>query len=124
MILICPAVLKPVNAEESLRQAGEPEDLRFKQPLIGYVMNGEHRAGTQKLTLHAIEGFQVCRYEPDLPVMAVNNIRGKVSMNAEFKRATGKENKALGIIPVITFGRAVEAAAVIKLIALDQVNGD
>jgi len=56
--------------------------------------------------------------------MLVDDVRGEVHALTKTESSLGEENKALWIVEVVAFGRAVERLPVKELFPTDEINGD
>src|SRR5712692_925316 len=99
------------NREQVPGQHEEREYLRWKQPLISHVVNGEDRPGVLERRIFHILGPQQHRNHGRLPVVTVKNIGHPENLRALNYRPA-KQREALGIVRKITRAGAVKAIAI------------
>ena len=108
-------VKRPVQAQQGVLVLG-------KKPLVGQIVDGEHRLGPGQDVLAAPTVVEVDRHQGALPVVAVDHVGVKVQGPAKGQDRSGEKGEALQVVEIISPGGAVELAPFVKLVPLHEIK--
>ena len=98
--------------------AGVFQNIGAVLALIGNVVDGEDGLDAVELVQMTIVQVQVHRHQSGLPVVAVDDVGGKVDVEQGLQHCAGEEGEALAVVV-----EAVEAAALEVILVVEEVVG-
>ena len=98
--------------------AGILQNIQTILALIGDVVDGKDRLDAAELVQMAVVQVEINRGQRGLPVVAVDDVRLKVSVEQHLQNRAGEEGEALAVIV-----EAVQAAALEVILVVQEVVG-
>ena len=112
--LILPQNSSCFDSEQRPLQIEPRQPVGLKQPLIGHVVNGEHRRDPAEQRMRGEKRLQIDRRQPRLPVMRMHDRWSRATADRKLQRRADQDGKPSRVVRVIADLGGVEVIAIVQ----------
>ena len=115
--------VREVFLEEQRGMTGQTEiahHLGRKEPLVGDVVDRQHRLGVLEEAVPAVEGLEIDRHQRRVPVVAMHDVGAEAHSLAALENGAREESEAQVLVPFA----GVEAVALVELGTVDEIDAE
>ena len=113
-----PVELERVDVKKGVGKAETRQELPWKDPLIGKVMDRQHDRRPRRPAVESL----IDREKRRLPVVHVNHVRGEPKRFGRRESRPREKREAEGVVVVVTAAVSVNGAAVEVVVAFDEIG--